>query len=110
MKKSGTGQSNNYILKFNYDTKNAGYGSISQIEIKLAFIFTELASFFFPFKIGNSDLHAKYFGLEKAKFINLYTRKQQKNPVHNIMLWQGHLLHFKQTKHYKIFKVLANEL
>ena len=29
----------------------------------------------FLFKIGNFDQHAKYFGLEKDEFINLYTRQ-----------------------------------
>ena len=65
---------------------------------------------FFLFKIGNFDQHAKYFGLEKEEFINLYTRQQQKNAVPNFMFWQGLLLHSKQTKHHKIYKVLPNEL
>ena len=65
---------------------------------------------FFLFKIGNFDQHAKYFGLEKDEFINLYTRQQKKNAVPNFMLWKGHLLYSKQKMHHKIFKVLANEL
>ena len=64
---------------------------------------------FFIFKIGNFDQHAKYFGLEKDEFINLYTRQQQKNAVPNFMLWQGHLLHSKQTKYHRSSKVLTNE-
>ena len=85
--------------------------TITKNRKKNIYIYSQSLYPLFLFKIGNFDQHAKYFGLEKDEFINLYTRQQKKKKCSpNFMLWQGHLLHSKQTKHHKIFKVLANEL
>ena len=49
--------------------------TITKNRKKNIYIYSQSLYPLFLFKIGNFDQHAKYFGLEKDEFINLYTRQ-----------------------------------